>query len=917
MNFAAAPSRIPTDRLIRQISARMSLRKPQERSLEILHSVGGALRSAKDLTEALAAIQELADRDVQRVEAFERNFVSLCFAIATGVGKTRLMGAFITYLALTGHSKHFFVLAPNTTIYEKLIDDFTPGKPKYVFKGIAEFAQSPPQLVTGDNWDQGRGLRRQGELIDADVIINVFNVDKINKDVGRIRKLHEYIGESYYDYLAALPDLVLLMDEAHRYRAKAGFKAIADLKPMLGIELTATPKTVGAKSVDFKNVIYRYGLAEAMEDGFVKEPAVATRKNFDPRGFNDDELEKIKLEDGVQAHENVKLKLIDYAQRTGDKLVHPFILVVAQDTTHAEAIRKRIESDQFFAGRYKGRVIRVDSALRGEESDEATSRLLALEQDGATEIVIHVNKLKEGWDVTNLYTIVPLRASASEILTEQTLGRGLRLPYGVRTGDEAIDTLTVIAHDRFDEIIKRAKEPGSILLKSVEIDTEGNVWRDGAVELVSPSIVESMITGLGGASHGELGEQPQVPYVFDTPEAQSYATVTYKVIRQMERELPNLAQLQTQQVQSKITERVQELMRPVQGTLEGILAKPDAAKIVEAVTHIVVNNTIEIPQIVVLPTSDVTFSLNDFDLSDLDTVAPQPLSDEIVVQQMRTGERLTIARNMAVIREERLEDYLVVHLIDFEQVDYDANADLLYKLAGQIVARLRSYLPDDAAVENVLVHQGKRLAQIIFGQMMKHYVETPTRYQARVYRGFQILERQTFKVAHPKGVRDFRMPVTPASETRRHVFGGFKKCAYPEQSFQSDEERLFAVLIDADREPDVLRWVKPGRKQFQIEYRRTERYEPDFVVETTSEKLIVEIKARKDLEDETVKAKAIAARIWIGHATAHAASYGGKPWRYLLVPHDAVLENMSLEGLAAHHELPAIIQREEELAPTG
>jgi type III restriction enzyme len=43
-------------------------------------------------------------------------------------------------------------------------------------------------------------------------------------------------------------------------------------------------------------------------------------------------------------------------------------------------------------------------------------------------VVIHVNKLKEGWDVRNLYTIVPLRASASDILTEQTLGRGLRLP---------------------------------------------------------------------------------------------------------------------------------------------------------------------------------------------------------------------------------------------------------------------------------------------------------------------------------------------------------------------------------------------------------------------------------------------------------------------------------------------------------
>lgn len=901
MTFAA--SQTPPDRLIRQLTARMSLRKPQERSLEILHQV---LQAAPldDTAAALAAIQGLAGGDVRRVEDFERDFASLCFALATGVGKTRLMGAFIAYMALTGRSKHFFVLAPNTTIYEKLIDDFTPGKPKYVFKGIAEFAQSPPQLVTGDNWDQGRGLRRQGELIDAETIVNVFNVDKINKDVGRIRKLHEVIGESYYDYLAGLPDLVLLMDEAHRYRAKAGFRAIADLKPMLGLELTATPRTVGARSIDFQNVIYRYGLAEAMEDGFVKEPAVATRKDFDPRGLTDDELEKVKLEDGVQAHENVKLKLVDYAQRTGAPLVHPFMLVVAQDTTHAEAIRQRLESEHFFSGRYKGRTIRVDSALRGEESDEATARLVALEHDGSTEIVIHVNKLKEGWDVTNLYTIVPLRASASDILTEQTLGRGLRLPYGQRTGDEAIDTLTVIAHDRFDEIIRRAKEPGSIVMKAVEIDAGGQVWRDGAIEISSPTILETMITG---QSRGGLGEQPREPYVFDTPEARDIATVTYQVIRQMEREVKSLGELQSPAVQEKIARRVESIMRPVQGSLDGIVARPDAAQIVAAVTGIVVNNTIEIPEIIVLPTSEVTFSFKPFDLTGLDTIAPQPLSDEIVVEQLRTGQRQTIDRSLAVMREERLEDYLVVHLIDHDEVDYDANADLLYKLAGQMLARLRSYLPDDDAVENVLLHQGKRLADIIFGQMMKHYAETPTRYRVSVSKGFQVLERQSFKIADPKGVRDFRQPVIPASETRKHVFAGFKKCAYPEQSFQSDEERRFAVLIDSDREPGVVRWVKPGRKQFQIEYRRTERYEPDFVVETETGKLIVEIKARKDLDDDVVQAKAKAARIWIGHANDHAKRYGGKPWRYLLVPHDGLLESMTLDGLAARHELPPLI----------
>jgi type III restriction enzyme len=170
-----------------------------------------------------------------------------------------------------------------------------------------------------------------------------------------------------------------------------------------------------------------------MADGLVKEPAVATRANFNPKDVKDvEELERIKLEDAVHYHDHVAVELDRYHRVTGRAKVHPFILVVAQDTEHARRIRAFVESEKFFNGRFKDKVAEVHSALKGEESEEATERLVALEKDDRTDIVIHVNKLKEGWDVTNLYTIVPLRASASDILTEQTLGRGLRLPYGAR-----------------------------------------------------------------------------------------------------------------------------------------------------------------------------------------------------------------------------------------------------------------------------------------------------------------------------------------------------------------------------------------------------------------------------------------------------------------------------------------------------
>ena len=149
-------------------------------------------------------------------------------------------------------------------------------------------------------------------------------------------------------------------------------------------------------------------------------------------------------------------------------------------------------------------------------------------------------------------------------------------------------------------------------------------------------------------------------------------------------------------------------------------------------------------------------------------------------------------------------------------------------------------------------------------------------------------------------------------DTKKHVFIGFTKCPYEHQKFQSDEERRFAVLIDT-HEPKVMRWLKPGPGQFQIEYRRRERYEPDFVVETTDEKLIVEIKARKDMEDPTVKAKTKAACTWVGYANRHAAANGGKPWRYVLVPHDEMTESSTLAGLVAKFNLPEIVNTDVEM----
>ncbi|MCK4667755.1 DEAD/DEAH box helicase family protein, partial [Candidatus Dependentiae bacterium] len=417
------------DRTAQLISNRLSLRFPQRRSLEILNRILDDLEFRKgiDLPAELEKVNSLYPICTD----FERDFPSFCFALATGVGKTRLMGAFVIYLYLSKGVKNFFILAPNLTIYNKLIEDFSnPAHPKYVFKGIGEFAQTPPRIITGDNYLEASQL----SIFHSEVHINIFNISKINAETRsgnepKIKRLSEYLGDSYFNYLSNLDDLVLLMDESHHYRADRGMQVINELEPIIGLELTATPQVErSGKTIKFKNVVYEYPLSMAIEDGFVKEPAVATRKDFDPSKLSIEEVDIIKLEDGIRIHEDTRLALDIYSRNNKVELVKPFILVVAKDTTHAGKLKSLIQSNAFFEGKYADKVMEIHSNQRGGEKAENIEKLLSLENpDNQIEIVIHVNMLKEGWDVTNLYTIIPLRTAASTTLREQTIGRGLRL----------------------------------------------------------------------------------------------------------------------------------------------------------------------------------------------------------------------------------------------------------------------------------------------------------------------------------------------------------------------------------------------------------------------------------------------------------------------------------------------------------
>ena len=894
-------------KVINSISGRLSLRAPQRESLEALAtSIAATDDELLNPQHNVAALLEILKAEFPTLEDFERDFPSLCFALATGVGKTRLMGAFISYLYLAHGIKNFFVLAPNLTIYDKLISDFSRESPKYVFKGISEFAVEPPVVITGDNYEQ-RGAQVARDLLgDQQVVtINVFNISKINSEVRggkapRIKRLSEYLGDSYFSYLASLPDLVLLMDESHRYRASAGVKALNELNPILGLELTATPQIeTGSNTIPFKNVIVDYPLARAMEDGFVKEPAVVTQRNFDSTQYSKDELEEIKLKDGIRLHEATKVELITYAHENDVRIVKPFMLVIARDTTHAKALKERLET--LFDGKYQGKVIQVDSSSKEEETVQA---LLNVESsDEPTEIVIHVNMLKEGWDVANLYTIVPLRAANAKTLVEQTIGRGLRLPYGKRTGVEPVDRLSIVAHDRFQEIIDEANKEDSVLrkLKFIEVDFEQEQSKEN---FQVSSNIEAQI--LGNQTKGSAGTTysptlPPKPLFVSEPEKKA-ASAALTVIQQYQNkpaQAPTSQALQSASVQEQIVAAVKEHLTQGQQSLLEDEAQIDIADIVAKTTALVVDNTIDIPRIIVTPKGTVTSGYHAFtlDVSGIKGLKPQERS--LVSQSLQTNQQTEIGEGDSGNFEPIKENYILKKLFDYDDIPYDEHAELLYDLAKQAVECL-SASNDDKDVENILQNQSDLIAKLIHAQMSKHFYEDATEYEVEVRSGFTNLKECSYTATQGQDVKNYRDTVTEVSKIKQMLFGGFSKCLYPIQKFDSDTERRFAVILERDAD----KWFKPAKGQFKMYYKKGSEhpeYVPDFIVETVDGILMVETKSSQHKNPDNtwsdeVTEKANAGVKWCTNASVYLRANGGKEWKYLLIPHDEVKEANTLSS---------------------
>ena len=787
---------------IAEISARLDLREPNREAVQTL----------------AAEVSQYYDVDGDS-PPFEAVIDS-----ATGVGKTYILTGAIELFTATYGIRDFVIVTPGRTILEKTRDNFTPGHPKSLL-GPMSFR---PVVITSDNF--ATPAIRSSMDDDSQVKIYLFTVQSLIKPESKTgRKTHKFqegLGTEFYAHLKRIDNLVVIADEHHCYYGPAFSKAVRDLDPWVLVGLTATPD----KKTPEKQIIFRYPLAAAIADKLVKTPVIVGRR--------DDRTDPLtKLTDGVTLLHAKSEALSVYASTHDVQSVNPVMLVVAKSIDDADEYGAILRSSEFFGGAYTDAVLVVHS----NAPDEALEELSQVEEPTSpVRIIISVGMLKEGWDVRNVYVVASMRSSVSEILTEQTLGRGMRLPFGEHTGIEILDTLEVVAHERYEDLLKKVG-----VLNEAFID-----YRTRAALRVNAQGQRVVVTETVDA-----GNVPLLPISDETP--------------------PLVLQNSPAAAVTSVHERTSQVSEAAVRMKSKIERRANAP-------------AITIP-LLRMTTVQSNFSLADITSTDSfrklgAALAANPdgeLNRTLVSARVVVGsdgiKRTELIRSDAADRIRSIPS-----LFSFGELR-DELADLV--LASPAVparkeqrAALQPLLDSFFAglggkAEEVLSanieRAGARLIRLV-GDEQRHYMAKPSYQQVIKIEEFNPT-RSTDKMVSPDRLGPF---------SKALAYEGWGRSLFPVEWFDSAPERTVANMLDGDRA--VFCWVRLHINELPILWNSGgQQYNPDFIViETDGTHWVVEVKMDKEMLSEDVQGKREAAKRWANHVSADATV--GVQWRYLL-----------------------------------
>ena len=794
--------------LVEEVSAQLDLRAPNKAALARIAEVIG------DATEPLEIVCDLA----------------------TAVGKTYIAAGLIDYLAASG-VRNVMIVTPGTTIQNKTIGNFTPGHPKFV-EGMA----AAPMVITVDDYRRGA----VGAALDDDdtTKLFVFNVQQLIKPKTtvsrRVRSYDETIGEDLYSHLQEADDLVVIADEHHVYNphAKAFSSAVRELSPVALIGLTATPHE---KTPD-ESIIFHYTLAEAIADGFVKIPVLVGRSD----GHKD---ARTQLADGCQLL-RAKAKAVEaYAEQVGAQPVNPVMLVVCADIAEADQMAELLASDDMI-GTPSG-VLTITS----QSSDEALELLEQVEHpDSPVKAIVSVQMLKEGWDVKNIYVICALRALESEALTEQILGRGLRLPFGRRTGIPMLDTVEVISHRRFKSLLDRAE----VLLEAVVPERAGEA---------EPIIDLGSATESGRAEFG-------IPAGGAGPEGAGSADGADLI----------LAIEEMDQRQAEAEQQALKLSQPM-------VPRPEAPRI-----------RFPLLKTVVRPVR--------FSLSDIDDNEAQALGQKFLTE-------FNVSLNRVAVDAERTEGGIDVKRTSLEGIEATQLMLPVEDLASRLTAGVfgldlvAQERKEKGAAER-LVNAFLSGASVLVDDEAATWTEARATAAVDAFRN---MVRERFRARPSQSEQEFttvsyppESQVAPGETFSRHgaskfvrgrYYDGWKRSILPAVAFDAKStEFAIAELLD-DAKADIGWWTRiENYEGVYIEWGSGQPYFPDFVaVDSGGTHWLIEGKSDKEAPTVEVQGKKEAAERWVRHVN-DSGEFEAE-WRYLFVTETHLKQATSWGSLLA------------------
>lgn len=792
------------DETIAEISARLDLREPNREAVETL----------------AAEVSQRYD-----VEGLDPPFEAVIDS-ATGVGKTYVLVGAMEFLVAAHDVRDFVIVTPGRTILDKTKGNLTPGHPKSLL-GPMSFR---PVVVTADNFATPA---MRAALDDPDQVkVYLFSVQSLirptSKTARKTHKFQEGLGAEFYAHLQSVQKLAVFADEHHCYYGAAFSKAVRELDPWVLVGLTATPD----KKTPKDQIIYRYPLAAAVADKLVKTPVIVGRK--------DDRADPLtKLTDGVTLLKAKGEAITAYSRGTGIPPVNPVMLVVAKTIEDADEYGAIVRSPDFFGGAFVESVLVVHS----DAPDEALEALANVEEsDSPVRIIISVGMLKEGWDVKNVYVIASMRSSVSEILTEQTLGRGMRLPFGAYTGIEILDTLEVVAHERYEDLLKKAG-----ILNEAFIDHRTRAALRINAQGQQVAVIESVMSGAGGVAVSADGHAAAV----ETGEGQT-TTLT-----------------SVEQRAAQASEAVKKLKRE-------IARRQDAPKI-------------ELP-VLKMTSVESSFSLADITDTDRFRKLGEALAADPDGELSRTlvGARIVVGsdgvKRTELVTSTAADKFRSEHTL-FSMSELRTQLEELVLASSAVPARKDQKAACQPLLEAFLKGLGGKAEEVLSANI--------ARAGARLVR--LVADEQRRFMAEPSyeqvvELKEFNPPRATDKEISTDRLGGFAKSAayegwgrslYPVEWFDSAPERAVANMVDSDT--SVVCWVRLQVGELPILWNSDGRqYNPDLiVVEADGTHWLIEVKMNKEMESEDVQGKRQAAERWANHVNAD-GSVTGK-WKYLLV----------------------------------